>query len=71
LDHGKTALQGERDQEAFGKDEGSETELGGDVEPFKVLKSRLHDGCPGSRPVKLVERRRGRRNVERDDGGYQ
>jgi hypothetical protein len=48
------ALQGERGQEAFGKDDGSETELDGDIGPFQVLESRLHDGCPGSRPVELV-----------------
>jgi hypothetical protein len=47
-------LVGERGQEAFGKDEGSEIELDGDLEPFEVLESRLHDGCPGSCPVELV-----------------
>ena len=64
------ALQGERNKEAAGKAEGSQTEPAGDLEPSEVLGSRPHDERPRLCKIELVERSSGGENVKRDTGGH-
>jgi hypothetical protein len=52
------ALQGKGIEVAVRKAEGFETELNGNVEPFEISESRLHDGCFRSWETELAEGRR-------------